>query len=78
MQCGEHHVARQRGLDTDVGRFRVAHLAHHDDVRVGTQERFHDHREIDDLFVHLHLPQTFLGNLNRVFGRPDFGVGRIE
>src|SRR5882757_1076705 len=36
MQGGEHEVTRQRGLDARAGGLLVAHLADHDDVRIGT------------------------------------------
>src|SRR5690606_5748576 len=34
MQRGEHEVTGKRGLDGHFGRFQIADLAHHDDVRV--------------------------------------------
>ena len=36
---GEHQVAGERGLDSDVGRFAVADLPDHDHVWVGAQHR---------------------------------------
>jgi hypothetical protein len=30
------------------------------------------------LLVHLHLAQALLGDFDRVFGRPDLGVGRVQ
>ena len=38
VQRREHEVARERGLDPDLGRLEVANLTDHDDVRVLTQE----------------------------------------
>src|SRR3989475_6821512 len=62
MQSREHEVARQRGLDASAGGLLVAHLADHDDVRVGAQERPHHDREIEaGLFVDLDLAQAQKG-----------------
>ena len=33
VQGGEHHVARERGVDGDFGRLQVADFAHHHDIR---------------------------------------------
>ena len=42
----EHEVARERGLDRDLGRLEVADLADEDDVRVLPQERAQRGREV--------------------------------
>ena len=62
-----------------AGGLLVAHLADHDDVRVGAQERLHDDGEVEArLLVHLHLAQALLRDLDRVLRGPDLGVGRVE
>src|SRR6266852_757960 len=79
VQGGEHEVARQRGLNTRAGGFLVAHLADHDDVRVGAQERPHHNREIEaGLFVDLDLTQALLRDFDRILRRPDLGIRRVE
>src|SRR5712692_2610314 len=79
MQSREHEVARQRGLDAGAGGLLVAHLADHDDVRVGAQERSHHNREIEaGLLVDLDLTQTLLRDFNRILSRPDLGIRRVE
>ena len=61
------------------GRLLVAHLAHHDDVRVRAQERAHHHREVEArLAVDLHLAQALLRDLDRVLRGPDLGVRGVE
>src|SRR5712691_12193661 len=79
MQGGEHEVACQRSLDARTGGFLVAHLADHDDVRIGTQKRFHHGREIEaGLFVDLDLTQALLRDFDRIFRRPDLRIRSIE
>ena len=57
----------------------VTHFAHHDDVRVGTQEGAHGRGEIEaDLGLHLHLAQPRLGDFHRILGRPDLHVGGVD
>ena len=61
------------------GGLLVAHLADHDDVRVGAQERLHHRREVEaGLLVHLHLAQALLRDFDRVLRGPDLGVRRVE
>jgi hypothetical protein len=79
VQRGEHQVAGQRGFDAHADGFLVAHLADHDDVRVGAQEGAHHQREVDaGLAVDLHLAQALLRDFDRVLGGPDLGVRRVQ
>ena len=66
-------------VDRHLHRFRIADLTNHDDVRICPQKRFHrDGKGQARLWIHLHLTQAALGNFNRVFRRPDLGVGRVQ
>ena len=79
VQRAQHQMPRQRRFNPRVRRLRIAHLPHHDDVRVGPQKRPHGRRKGEpDARVHLHLPQAILGDLHRVFRRPDFQVRRVD
>ena len=75
----EHEVPGQRGLNPNMCRFLVPHLPDHDHIRVGPQEGTHGSRKIKtNLVVDLHLTQTDLGNLHRVFRRPYLNVWFID
>ena len=79
MQGGEHQMAGQGRLQRNRSGLLVAHLADHDDVRIKPQEAAHDSRKIKtDLRPHLHLAQSPLSDLNRIFGRPDFYARQID
>ena len=79
VQRGEHQVAGERGLDAGRRGLLVAHLADHDDVRVGAQECLHHRGEVEPrLAVDLHLAQALLRDLDRILGGPDLGVGRVQ
>jgi hypothetical protein len=59
--------------------FLVAHLADHDDIRVGSQESLHDHGEIQPgLLVDLYLAQALLRDFDRILGGPDLGFRRVD
>jgi hypothetical protein len=45
VQGRKHHVPGLGRLDGDVGRFQVANLADHDDVRILAEEGLQRHRE---------------------------------
>ncbi len=47
MQCAEHQVSGQGGLDGNGCRLRIAHLADHDDFRVLAQQAAQAAREIE-------------------------------
>ena len=56
VQRAEHHVARERCLDGDLGRFQVADFADEDDVGVVAQDAAQGGRERQpDLGMHLNL-----------------------
>ena len=79
VQGRQHQVAGQRGFDRHLRRLLVAHLAHHDHVRVRSQERAQSARECPfDLGVHLHLAQTWLGDFDRVFRGPDLALRHVD
>jgi hypothetical protein len=79
VQRREHEVARERGLDRDLGGLEVADLADHDDVRVLPQERAQRGGEVEaDLVVHLHLVDAVEVVLDRVFGGGDVDVDLVQ
>ena len=79
MQRAEHQVSRQRGLDGNLRGFEVAHLSHHDAVRILTEEgtqrlgKGQPHGVIDR---HLHDAVHFI--LHRVLRGDQLGVDRID
>ena len=73
MQRREHHVARERRVDRDLGRLAVADFADHDDVGVLSQERAERARERHaDLGLHLHLVDARHVVFDRVLGRHEW------
>ena len=79
VERGQHQVAGQRGLDRDLSGFLVADLADHDHVRVRAQEGAQRLREGPvDLRIDLHLPQPRLRDFDRILGRPDFALRRVD
>src|SRR5258706_5070269 len=61
----------KRGLDANLRGLRIAHLAHHDDIRVGTQKGAHRRREGPaDLRVDLYLSQSVLGDFDWILRGP--------
>src|SRR5208282_5107944 len=69
---GEHEVARQRRLDGDLGGFVVANFAHHDLVRVMTQDGTQTAGEGQTLFfVDRNLGDAAYLILDRVFNGDD-------
>ena len=79
MERGQNQVARESGLDRDLGRLVVADLPHHDHVRVlpekGAQGRGKGQA---DLGLGLHLVDTGQVELHRILGGHDVGVDRVE
>src|SRR5688572_15232598 len=79
VQRGKDQVARERRFDAGADRLLVAHLPDHDDIRVGPQERLHRYCERQSRFrIHLHLTQSPLRDLYRVFRGPDLRIRRIQ
>jgi len=79
VQRREHEVPRERGLDADLGRLEVAHLADHDHIGIGAQEGPQRAGEIEaDLGVHLDLPDPVLGDFDGVLDRPDLAFRRVD
>jgi hypothetical protein len=61
----QDQVTGQRGLDGNLGGFKVSNLTDHDDVRVLT------------VFVHLHLIDAHQVELDRILGRADVRVDGV-
>ena len=79
MQCRKHHVASQRSFYAHGNRLFVTRLSDHDDVWVSPQKGAHHQRKVDScFFVDLDLAQAFLGDFDRIFSRPDFGVRLVQ
>ena len=79
MERGQHEVAGEGRLDADLGRFIVAGLADHDDVRVLAQEGPERSGKVEpDLVLHLHLVDAHEVELDRVLGRHDVLRVRVE
>ena len=75
----KHEVAGQRRLDAGRRGLVIAHLADHDHVGIGAQERAHRRGEGEvDLRLHLHLAQALLRDLDRVLGGPDLHVRGVD
>ena len=63
----------------DLYLHRIAHLADHDDVRIRPQKRPHcSGKGESDFGMHLHLPQSFLGDLDWILRRPYFPLVGID
>ncbi|MCY1455500.1 hypothetical protein D9M71_726380 [compost metagenome] len=79
MQGGQHQVPRQRGLHRNLGGLPIADLAHHDHVRVlsqdGTQTTGEGHV---DLAVDLSLADAGKVVLDRVFDGEDIARYLVE
>ncbi len=79
VQCGEHHVPRQRGLESDLGGFGVAHLADHDHVGVLSEHVAQCLGEGQrDLGLHGHLIELVNDDFNRVLDRDDVHLGGCD
>jgi hypothetical protein len=80
VQGGKYQVAGQRSFNANacgIGLSRISPTM----MMSGSARKkaSHDDRKIQAcLFVDLALAQARLGDFNRVFSRPDFGIRRIE
>ena len=75
----EHEVAGERRLDGDLGRLRVADLAHHDLVRVVAQDRAQAAREGEPLLlVHRDLQHAGQLVLDRVLDGDDLVLAAVH
>ena len=72
-------MAGERGLDGDFRGFKVADLAHQNDVGILAQKSAQRGREVQaDGFFHLHLVYAGQLEFHRVFGGHDVGIGLIQ
>jgi hypothetical protein len=79
VQRGKHHVARERGVDRDLGRFQVADFTHHHNVRRLPQHRAQGGgKRHADVVPHRDLVDAVELVLNGVFDRDDFPVGLVD
>ena len=79
MQCREHQMAREGGLNANLGGFRIAHLAHHDDIRIGAQKRAHGRGKGEaDFRIDLHLAQSGVHDFDRILGGPDLELRGVD
>ena len=89
--CREHEIGRdvavarlhddgpERRAEGDLHRFLVADFADEDDVRVLTQEAAQRGGEVEaDVLADLHLVDAKEVELDRVLGRHDVRVGRVD
>src|SRR6266581_3515331 len=76
---GENEVPRERGLHGDVGRLRVAYLAHHDLVGIVPQDRAQPPREGEPLlFVDRDLQHSGELVFHRVLDRDDLVLAVVD
>ena len=69
----------ERCLDRDLGRLKIAGLAHHDAVRVLAQKRTERAREGEaDRFVHRHLHDAFEIVFDRFLRREQLRIDRVD
>src|SRR4051812_27929244 len=79
MQRREYEVARQRGLDRDLGGLAVANLADHHDVGVGAEDRAQRGREGQArALVDLHLVDAAEPELDRILDRDDVDLRPVD
>ena len=79
MEGGKDEVTRQGSLNSNGSRFTISHLTDHNNVGVSSQEGTHDARKIkSNLGFYLHLPQSGLGNLHRIFYCPDLDARFVD
>ena len=79
MKGAENQVSGQGCLYGDLGSLRVPHLPDHDHIRVGAKKGAERIGKIEtDFRMDLYLAQAVLGDLYRVFSRPDLADRRID
>ena len=79
MQGAQHEVAGERGFDRHFGGLAIPNLADHDHVGISTEERPHGRsKRKADFGMNLNLPKPPLGDLDRIFGRPDLAIGGVN
>ena len=79
VQCGEHQVARQCGLNGDLGRVFITNFPHQNAVRVLTQEGAQHARERDaDTLMDGHLHNAVDVVFHRVLGCQHLGIDGIH
>ena len=78
MQSRQYQMPGQRRFNGNLGRFLVADLAHHDDVRVGPQEGSQGlGKSPVNLGIHLDLTQIGLRYFDRILSSPDLALRRV-
>src|SRR6266403_1749284 len=78
VQRREHQVSRERGLDSDFRRFKVANLADQNDVGILAQEGAERGGKVQaNLLLHLYLVDAGQLELDRVFRGHDVGVDGV-
>ena len=79
MERRQHHVAREGGLEGDLGRLAVADLAHHDDVGVLAQDGAQSAGKGDaGALLDLHLVDPGHLVLDGILDGDDVGVGAMD
>src|SRR5690606_41656162 len=74
-----HHVSGLGSLDGDFRRFQIANLAHHDDVRILSQEGAQGLGEVHAVFgVDVDLVDAFQVDFHRVFCGGNIDVRSVE
>ncbi len=79
MERAQHQVAGQRGLNGDLGRFPVSHLANHHDIRIMAQHTPERARERQpDGRVDLRLADAPDFVFDRILDRDDLTLAGVE
>ena len=79
VQRRNHEVAGHRGFHRDLRGLAVAYLAHHDDIRVLTQDRAQTTRKAEvSLGVDLHLSDAVHGVFDRILYRHNVSLPIVQ
>src|SRR5260370_38246712 len=79
VEGGKYEVARERGLDCNLGSFEVTNLADQDNVGILTKEGTQRRGEVQaNLFFHLYLVNARQIELNRILSGHNVRVDRIQ